>query len=154
MGRVVEKKVNKYKAFKTPEWWEGAKCSKSSSRIHQVVACLKYGYSKLPSGYCVHHIDGNTLNNDPSNLQILTRGEHTRLHHLGVKHTEETKKLMSEHKKGELNPNSKKVMCVETEQVFSTQTEAGQWAGVTYAAIAKSCKLGTAVKGKYHFKYI
>ena len=30
--------------------------------------------------YDVHHKDMNTLNNDVSNLQILTRGEHTSMH--------------------------------------------------------------------------
>lgn len=28
----------------------------------------------------VHHIDGNTLNNSPENLQLLTRSEHTKEH--------------------------------------------------------------------------
>ena len=28
----------------------------------------------------VHHIDGNKLNNDPRNLALMTRAEHTRLH--------------------------------------------------------------------------
>ena len=34
----------------------------------------------LKPEYVVHHIDGNRQNNDPSNLQVLTRGEHTSLH--------------------------------------------------------------------------
>lgn len=34
----------------------------------------------LKSGYIVHHKDGNHNNNDISNLEILTRGEHTSLH--------------------------------------------------------------------------
>jgi hypothetical protein len=29
----------------------------------------------------VHHIDHDTLNNDPTNLMVLSGGEHTRLHH-------------------------------------------------------------------------
>ena len=28
----------------------------------------------------VHHIDGNYLNNDPENLQVMTKSEHTQLH--------------------------------------------------------------------------
>lgn len=35
----------------------------------------------LDSKEHVHHIDGNPLNNKPSNLQIVTVREHHRLHH-------------------------------------------------------------------------
>ena len=34
---------------------------------------------KIPDGYHIHHIDGNTENNDPSNLQALPPGEHARI---------------------------------------------------------------------------
>ena len=30
----------------------------------------------------IHHIDGNRLNNDISNLELLTKSEHTKLHHI------------------------------------------------------------------------
>lgn len=29
----------------------------------------------------IHHIDGNKKNNDPNNLELMTRSEHMRLHH-------------------------------------------------------------------------
>lgn len=35
---------------------------------------------KLAPNECVHHIDGNRANNSLDNLQLLTRGEHSRLH--------------------------------------------------------------------------
>lgn len=38
------------------------------------------GKRYLKKEYDVHHIDGNKLNNDKSNLLVLTRGEHTKLH--------------------------------------------------------------------------
>ena len=34
----------------------------------------------IPKGYQVHHIDGNKLNNDISNLQLLSAEEHTTFH--------------------------------------------------------------------------
>lgn len=37
---------------------------------------------KLKKGECVHHIDGNRHNNSPDNLQLMTIGEHSRLHRL------------------------------------------------------------------------
>ena len=32
--------------------------------------------SKIPKGYAVHHIDKNTSNNNPNNLEIIPRGKH------------------------------------------------------------------------------
>lgn len=37
---------------------------------------------RLLPGEVVHHKDHNTLNNDPSNLEVLTRAEHARIHRL------------------------------------------------------------------------
>jgi hypothetical protein len=37
---------------------------------------------KLTPEENVHHIDGDTLNNEPSNLMIVSRGEHMTLHNL------------------------------------------------------------------------
>ena len=36
---------------------------------------------KLEKNEIIHHIDGNGFNNDIENLQIMTRNEHTSLHH-------------------------------------------------------------------------
>lgn len=38
------------------------------------------GKRYLKPEYAFHHIDGDRLNNDPSNLLVLTKGEHTALH--------------------------------------------------------------------------
>jgi len=57
---------------------------------------------KIPEGCVVHHIDF-TKNNILDNFQMMTNGEHSRLH----KPSEETKKLMREnspHIKGENHP--------------------------------------------------
>lgn len=35
---------------------------------------------KIPKGYHIHHIDGNPLNNDITNLQLLTAEEHVQIH--------------------------------------------------------------------------
>ena len=48
----------------------------------------------------VDHIDGCKDNNNIFNLQLLTRGDNARKAHKGKKHTEETKRKMSESQKG------------------------------------------------------
>lgn len=46
---------------------------------HRVVAEAMLG-RKLKKGEIVHHIDGNKLNNDPSNLEITTQSKHVDKH--------------------------------------------------------------------------
>ena len=61
---------------------EGKTYTKTFSRhTHRVVAEAMLG-RKLRSDEVVHHIDGNKRNNDPSNLQVMTRSEHARMHTL------------------------------------------------------------------------
>lgn len=40
----------------------------------------EYYNGKIPSGYEIHHIDFDRSNNDISNLQLLTREEHRKIH--------------------------------------------------------------------------
>ena len=46
---------------------------------HRVVAERILGITLRPD-QVVHHIDGDGRNNDPANLQVMTREEHGRLH--------------------------------------------------------------------------
>lgn len=50
---------------------------------HRVVAEQKIGRS-LRADEIVHHIDGDSLNNHPSNLEIMTQSEHVMLHRWGA----------------------------------------------------------------------
>lgn len=47
--------------------------------VYRYIMACKYG-RKLRSDEVVHHIDGNKLNNDISNLEVLSRSEHNRIH--------------------------------------------------------------------------
>lgn len=62
-----------------PEWYTGRKRSKHVFQ-HSVVVCEHLGLTEIPAGYVVHHCDHNPLNNDFSNLVMLTMPEHTALH--------------------------------------------------------------------------
>jgi predicted DNA-binding protein YlxM (UPF0122 family) len=59
---------------------------------------------KIPKGYELHHKDLNKLNNDVSNLQLVTPKEHTEIH--------------SKLKNG--SGMNKKVKCLETGEVFDS----------------------------------
>jgi predicted nucleic acid-binding Zn ribbon protein len=50
--------------------------SKGSTRLHTEV--WKYYKGDIPKGYHVHHVDGNTSNNDISNLNLILASLHLR----------------------------------------------------------------------------
>jgi hypothetical protein len=47
--------------------------------LHQIVAEWKYGRRTLAHEH-VHHKDGNKLNNNPDNIEIIKASDHARLH--------------------------------------------------------------------------
>lgn len=55
---------------------------RSGGFLHRTVAETLLG-RPLAIDEVVHHKDGDTRNNGPSNLQVLTRGQHSRLHMAG-----------------------------------------------------------------------
>ena len=77
-----------------PNWKGGRSVSKGRKKDGQYAVLLIDGRyvpehryvmeqsmgRKLHRDEHVHHIDGNKLNNDPHNLQVLTASEHTKLH--------------------------------------------------------------------------
>lgn len=64
-----------------PEWYTGRKGCKHVF-THHIIICEHLGLTEIPSGFCVHHIDGNKLNNDLCNLALMTIQAHMRLHQL------------------------------------------------------------------------
>lgn len=50
----------------------------AGSRLHRDV--WEYYNCEIPKGYEVHHKDHNKMNNDIGNLQLLPKGEHSKLH--------------------------------------------------------------------------
>lgn len=47
-------------------------------RLHR--AMWEHHNGPIPAGFHIHHVDGNTLNNDISNLECLSNREHRRTH--------------------------------------------------------------------------
>ena len=70
-----------------------------AKHLHRLIYEEHYG--KIPEGHIVHHKNHNKLDNDPNNLELMSRAEHTILHSkgnkywLGKKHTEETKQKIA-----------------------------------------------------------
>ena len=58
---------------------------------------------------------------------------------LGRKKSKETKQKISEKTKGSNNPRAKTVLCLETQQIFSTAKEAAKQAKVDNSGICKCC---------------
>lgn len=54
-------------------WFMGSK------REHKVIMENLIG-RRLQPNEIVHHIDGNKLNNEPTNLLLMTQSEHTKYH--------------------------------------------------------------------------
>jgi hypothetical protein len=60
-----------------------------------IVAYERHTGTTVPEGFVVHHINGLKADNSPQNLAMITREEHTVLHHIGRKRSKETKAKIS-----------------------------------------------------------
>lgn len=52
----------------------------NKGRLEHVVIMESFIGRRLYANECVHHIDHDRTNNNPSNLRLMTRSEHARLH--------------------------------------------------------------------------
>lgn len=69
-------------------------------REHRFIAQRMIGRSLGPDEV-VHHINGDFRDNRPENLQVMTRAEHTRLHHKGRRRDGSRGKLLPSSKAGD-----------------------------------------------------
>jgi len=61
-------------------------------RLHRAI--WKYHHGSIPRGMVVHHIDGDSLNNDIDNLALMTRPAHASHHHKdSEEHIEHMRKI-------------------------------------------------------------
>ena len=94
---------------------------------------------------------------EPNCLIFLTRKEHNAIHckekFIGKKHSEETKQKMSE---AHINHKSlsKKVLCVETGEVFESMMDAQRKTGVYPNHISAVCLGKLKTTGGYHWAFI
>lgn len=62
--------------------------------------------------------------------------------------SEATRKKLSDNR-----PNKRKVICVETGEIFESLAAAAKWAGITDSFMCKICKGKKHTGGGYHWKY-
>lgn len=89
----------------------------------------------------------------PEEFIFLTKVEHRKLHKIGTKFSEEHKnkivKALINHKN-----LSKKVLCVETEEVFESAHEASRKTGLNRGNISSACLGIHKTAGGYHWKFV
>lgn len=56
----------------------GGKIGRKKVLLHRAI--WEFYNGEIPEGYCVHHLDGNTQNNDISNLGIMENSKHCSVH--------------------------------------------------------------------------
>ena len=86
----------------------------------------------------VHHIDGNRLNASLSNLQWVTQEENNN----------------DEIHKARCNTRSRKVLCVETNTIYNSLTEAAKTNNCSVGNICHCCQIESRTIAGYHWKYI
>jgi HNH endonuclease len=69
-----------YLMVKKPDWYTGRDGSKYVFQ-HQIVFLESIGLTHMPSGFVVHHLDGDKTNNVLDNLCFMTNSAHTTMHH-------------------------------------------------------------------------
>lgn len=57
----------------------------------------------IPDNCCIHHLNGKKNDNEIENLCMMTKSAHTKLHHIGAKRSDETRKTISEAKRRKNN---------------------------------------------------
>ena len=82
-------------------YWQisSSKEGNNGKRLHRLIY-EDYHKLSLLKGTIIHHKDENKLNNRISNLELVTRLEHQRIHHKNKKLSEEHKRKLSESHKG------------------------------------------------------
>ena len=78
---TTKPKYGKERSYKVVYYYKKEKHVMFPINLHRLIYVWYKG--DIPQGYVVDHIDNNQLNNDPDNLQLLTRGENVKKNNNG-----------------------------------------------------------------------
>ena len=164
--KILKQNINK--GYKEISLFDGK--TKKIYLVHRLVALH---YISNPNNYpCVNHKDEDKTNNTVSNLEYCTykynnnygtrncrisknkKGKYAGENHYfyGRHHTEETKHKMSKsHKnfKNEKNPRARKVICVNTREIFNYIKEVENKYNISSSSITQCCKNKRKSAGKH-----
>lgn len=113
----------------------------NGKKLHRLIFEKHHRCTILPHNH-VHHIDGNKLNNDINNLELLSPAEHNSIHKTNTVHSEETKNKISNSLKGkkrELDSKIKISMAQNTSGFYRVSKDK-----------CKECKKGYRWKYTYY----
>lgn len=135
---------------------EGRKRAKS---LH--VAIWEFHNNKeVPKGYEIHHKDGNTFNNDISNLECLTIAEHRKLYKLKdpdkqFEHLDNIRSLASEWHKSEEGREWHKEHWKKSIGKIEAKTYTCEFCGKEFESKKDSrfCSHNCDIKWRYHNQY-
>jgi hypothetical protein len=80
----TEFKEYQYVGENHPSWKGGVQINKNdcayvwvekNKRVRRARKVYEDTYGEIPRGYIIYHIDGNNLNDDPQNLEAISRAE-------------------------------------------------------------------------------
>ena len=110
---------------------------------------------RLRKDEVVHHKDFNKLNNSISNLQVMTRAEHSLLHRKYETNLYgRSKNLKNSFNKGHIPSNARKVIRLEDNKIYESTGECAKDINGNSQCIWKVCKgLAKSYKG-FHFCYL
>ena len=133
-------KINLLKQKTTSDGYNEILLCKNSKyktfKVHRLVAInFINNYEKKPQ---VNHINGNKTDNNVNNLEWVTASENLKHRYRTLKHPA---------------VNSKKVLCVDTGEVFDSGASAARSLGLTITCVRDSIRRGHKAGG-YNWGYI
>lgn len=184
LNKINQKKYYGITSEKNPEdrWRKGY-----SHNPHFSAAIKKYGWDNFEHIIIASNLSKKEAETMEYNLITSEQTNKTEFGYnltsgggAGVfRHSEESKKLMSKHTKGELNPmygkqhsketkikiskalqshpkTSKKILCVETQIIYKSLREAERLTGINHSGISQAAQKDGKQKtaGGYHWEYI